>query len=357
MNTIDSMVKTLAAGALARPDAGPALLDAYVQVKSLLETRYGIDLDGLEKRPDSAARQAVVVEELTDVNAAGDAELLDALDELAAVLAGNQAAQAASQVIGVDLADVRAQFLNVSNVASTGCGVVVDGATIEGGIEISGVHAGYTKPPASSPQDQPLPKESTQPSIRLLFLAANPSDQARLNLAEESRCIDRSLRMTEYRDRFDLQVHFAVRAGDLQELLLRHKPQIVHFSGHGSPENELIFQDDQGDSHAVSAETLADLFGLLKDNIGCVVLNACYAEGQANAIAEHIHCVVGMADAIGDDAAIAFSTAFYRALGYGRDVSNAFQLAVNAIASENLPDVDVPVLIAAKDPATVRFVA
>ena len=56
---------------------------------------------------------------------------------------------------------------------------------------------------------------------------------------------------------------------------------------------------------------------MLRDNIRCVVLNACYSEAQAQAIAEAIDCVVGMTSAVGDDAAIEFATAFYRALGYG----------------------------------------
>ena len=62
------------------------------------------------------------------------------------------------------------------------------------------------------------------------------------------------------------------------------------------------------------------------------MLNACYSEAQAQAIAKHIDCVVGMTTAVGDDAAIDFATAFYRALGYGRDVQTAFDLGTNQIA-------------------------
>ena len=54
------------------------------------------------------------------------------------------------------------------------------------------------------------------------------------------------------------------------------------------------------------------------------MLNACYSEPQAAAIAEEIDCVVGMASDIEDAAAISFSAAFYQALGYGKDVATAF---------------------------------
>jgi hypothetical protein len=92
--------------------------------------------------------------------------------------------------------------------------------------------------------------------------------------------------------------------------------------------------------HALSA-----LFSILKDNIRCVVLNACYSEKQARAIAEHIECVIGMSNAIGDLASIDFSVAFYRALAYGRDVKTAFDLGCLQIDFNNLNEQDVPKLL------------
>jgi hypothetical protein len=197
---------------------------------------------------------------------------------------------------------------------------------------------------------------SAQAQIKILFLAANPQDITRLQIDEEMRAIDQALRMTEYRDRFDLRSHWAVRYSDLQELFLRYRPHIVHFSGHGSPVGEIILQSEHG-IHPVSAKALSSLFSILKDNIHCVVLNACYSEVQAAAIAEHIDCVIGMSDAIGDTASINFAAAFYRALGYRRSVKAAFDLGCNEISLANLPDKDIPHLLAAhSDPAQVTFV-
>ena len=93
---------------------------------------------------------------------------------------------------------------------------------------------------------------------------------------------------------------------------------------------------------------------MLRDNIRCVVLNACYSEQQAQAIAEHIDCVVGMTNAVGDDAAIQFATAFYRALGFGRDVQTAFDLGTNLIGLQGLPDEDIPHLVAKRGDAGGR---
>ena len=57
------------------------------------------------------------------------------------------------------------------------------------------------------------------------------------------RAIDGALREAEFRDRFEIHQHWAVRIGDLQEALLRYRPDIVHFSGHGTESSEIILQD------------------------------------------------------------------------------------------------------------------
>jgi hypothetical protein len=144
---------------------------------------------------------------------------------------------------------------------------------------------------------------------------------------------------------------------DLQGYLLRHKPDIVHFSGHGMAASEIILEDNQGKSQPVSSRALSQLFSVLKDNIRCVVLNACYSEQQAQAIAAHIDCVVGMSKAIGDLAAVSFAEAFYQALGYGRDVQAAFDLGCLQIDLKSLNEHDTPKLLAVNsNPEEIVFV-
>jgi hypothetical protein len=209
--------------------------------------------------------------------------------------------------------------------------------------------------PAPAAAEQPKSDKSNE-KIRILFLTANPTDTNRLRLDEESRAIDQSLRRAEFRDRFELEQFQAVRVGDLQECLLRFKPHIVHFSGHGSEEGEIYLQDANGMSKPVSEKSLGKLFSVLKDNIRCVVLNACYSRKQADAIAEHIDAVVGMSTAIGDQAAISFSAAFYQALAYGRNLQTAFDLGTLQIDLESIPEEETPQLIAGRiDAKTMKL--
>lgn len=192
--------------------------------------------------------------------------------------------------------------------------------------------------------------------VKVLFLAANPVDTAQLRLDEEIRAIDLILRQTEFRDRFDIRQHWAVRVIDLQGYLLRHKPDIVHFSGHGSKLSEIILVDSYGSSRPVPTRALSNLFAVLKDNIRCVVLNACYSEKQAQAIAEHIDCVVGMSKAVEDKSAISFAAAFYQALGYGKSISQAFDLGCIQIDLEGLNEQETPKLLCRElNPSQISF--
>ena len=146
--------------------------------------------------------------------------------------------------------------------------------------------------------------------IKVLFLAANPAGTTQLQLGEEIRQIKTKIRAAEHRDALEVTSCFAVRADDLLQALLEHKPHIVHFSGHGSSAGELIVVDDSGKAKAVSKEALVQLFKTLRDNIRVVLLNACYSSSQAEAIASTIDCTIGMNKEIGDTAAIVFAASF-----------------------------------------------
>lgn len=200
--------------------------------------------------------------------------------------------------------------------------------------------------------------EPAHEPLTVLFWAANPIDTDALRLDEEVRTIDERLRASAHRDRFDLRQQWAVRYADLSEGLLRYRPQIVHFSGHGNATGTLVFEDGDGQSAAVGVTALADLFRIAGDDVRCVVFNACYSDEQARAVAEHVDCVVGTSRAIGDESAIRFAAGFYRALGYGRSVQTAFDLGRNEIDLADLDESDTPRLHTRSgiDAGTVNFV-
>lgn len=183
--------------------------------------------------------------------------------------------------------------------------------------------------------------------IPVLFMAAAPtsSGMERLRLDEELREIRTRLQAASLRELFGLEIRMAVRPLDLQQALLAEKPTIVQFSGHGTTAGEIVLESDDGQKHAVDPEALAEMFELVSEHVRCVVLNACYSEAQARAIAKWVDYVIGMNAAISDEASIRFSTSFYLALGEGSDFEHAFRVARNAIRLYKIPEHLTPVLI------------
>jgi hypothetical protein len=174
------------------------------------------------------------------------------------------------------------------------------------------------------------------PNQTILFLAANPKGTARLRLDQELRDIGEGLQRAQKRDQFNLEQRWAVRPRDIQRAMLDLGPNILHFSGHGEGEAGLVFEDEIGNTKLVDGAALASLFELFTDQLNCVILNGCYSEVQAQAIAQHIPYVIGMSKAIGDKAAITFAVGFYDALGAGRNVEFAYKLGCAAVQMEGM---------------------
>ena len=172
--------------------------------------------------------------------------------------------------------------------------------------------------------------------MKILILEANPCQD--LSLDKEIRDLRRVIDEASDRNKFRIKDGAAVRKDQLHELLLsfeaedpKDEPIIFHFCGHGTGEKGLVFEDQQGNGDLVSTNTLKDFFALFEKRVTCVVMNACYSKVQAEAINKHIKYVIGMNQAIEDRAAIAFSIGFYRALGYGKSIEDAFKFGKNAI--------------------------
>jgi len=168
----------------------------------------------------------------------------------------------------------------------------------------------------------------------ILILSSNPNGTSVLDLDREIRDIREGLRRSQNRDHFHIEVRGAVRPEDLRRSLLDVTPQIVHFCGHGTGEDGLVLEDDDGKAQLVKSDKLARLFENFADQVECILLNACYSDVQANALIEHINYVIGMNREVPDAAAIAFSIGFYDGIGAGKSVETAYKLGCSAIETD-----------------------
>lgn len=184
-------------------------------------------------------------------------------------------------------------------------------------------------------------------TITVLFLAADPHGSRsglHLRLDREAREIQHALWNGRERDTLTFVSEWAVRTRDLQAALLRHRPQVVHFAGHGSGSRGIFLEDDAGEPRAVGRDALAGLFGILKPSVRVVLLNACESLPAVDAFSGAVDYCIGMNSRISDEAALTFSAGFYGALAYGRPPDDAFAFGVNRLQLEGIPGSAIPVL-------------
>lgn len=204
----------------------------------------------------------------------------------------------------------------------------------------------------------PEPAQPFAPTaVSILFLAASPADLPSLHLDQEARRVDEALRRGRLGERFRLDQHWAVRAADLLDTLLRHRPAVVHFAGHGDAQGQLYLESDAGRSTPVSPGALARLMAA-PGSVRCAVLNACWTDALADALLAVTACVVGMTSDVGDAAAIAFAAGFYRALADGENVAKAVAAGRAEAVAEGSDEEALAVQLRAADgvdPSAMRF--
>lgn len=129
-------------------------------------------------------------------------------------------------------------------------------------------------------------------TTRILLLASNPQDSEQLRLNSEIHEIEQALKQSNNREQFEFISKLAVQIEDLQREIRQSEASIVHFSGHGAGDRGLVLENNEGKQEPVKNEAIGDLFKLFKNQVECVVLNACNSEAQANGISQHINYVV-----------------------------------------------------------------
>lgn len=184
---------------------------------------------------------------------------------------------------------------------------------------------------------------------KILFFASSPLDTGRLQVEREATAIKIKQEGSTQRDGFLLIQNFATTSDRFLLLVLREKPYILHFSGHGQNKTDktqggLVLSDDRNYSQTVSAEALSRLFANLPFKVKCIIFNACHSEEHGKALLPYVDYVIGMSTAVTDATAIKFAEGFYTALFEGMEIETAFQMALFAVQAHNL-GVNVPVLL------------
>lgn len=143
MTPNELLVHTFIAGATAvRAATCPAAIrSAYsALVAELRHAHPDLDLSAIERRPTSPHSRGLLAEELAELGDNFAPELLAVAHTLLAAL--TQAAPATATAIGVDLQEVKAAYLRLSNIRASGVGARVVQSEFTGGVELGDVQAG-----------------------------------------------------------------------------------------------------------------------------------------------------------------------------------------------------------------------
>ncbi len=238
----------------------------------------------------------------------------------------------------------------------------------------------FTRSVLTAVPDDRIPMRN--PPMRMLVVAAQPAALEALSADEEEQLILRSFQDLERERLATVEVMLAATPDALHERLRsfaeagRREDQfdIVHFIGHGEYNTEqdegyLIFEDENGGTHPVSAECLREI--LCHRGVRMVFLNACetgtvgrsqfpfdFNRGVApKLVGGGIGVVVANQYKVLDVSATEFAKHFYRAIAQGAtvgDASREARVAVNYSITGECIDWAVPVVYA-RDPALRLF--
>lgn len=191
---------------------------------------------------------------------------------------------------------------------------------------------------------------TSTPPLRILGMTALPGDLGALDADAERR------RLHDVLEPFEASGLVAVdwvpgqSYEAAQDALLRGC-QVFHFIGHGGfdpdrGEGIIAFADERGRRQPVAASRLADLLSVADPMPRLVMLNSCQTaagsaadvfSSTAATLVRTVPAVVAMQFAVTDDAAAAFSRAFYKALVNNRGVDEAVRYGRIALSGWN-PD-------------------
>jgi nucleoid-associated protein YgaU len=199
--------------------------------------------------------------------------------------------------------------------------------------------------------DQPAPTLVIKPPLRLLVAIAAPKDVPQLSIGAELSRLDGALQDLIAQGRVIATRLEHATLDRLDDALLRHKPHLLHFIGHGDfiGDDGVIFLETEGDD-AADPITGRRLAVLLRNHLGSlrfVFLNSCLGATASrrdpfggvaqNLIRRGIPAVIAMQFPIPDTAALALARSFYRYLAAGQPVDTALTSARAVLFARGYP--------------------
>jgi hypothetical protein len=161
--------------------------------------------------------------------------------------------------------------------------------------------------------------------VAVLCLQAGPASLNQLQLRQEHAVL-RQIAARRGQRALTVTANPATRRDDIVAEILAARPDIVHFSGHGTADGRLVFEGEGRATVTVTVDALASVLRVLPESLPCLVLGSCFSASYAGRLLGAARSVTGSATALPDEAAIEFTRGFYTALAVGgTSVAKAYE--------------------------------
>jgi hypothetical protein len=119
-------------------------------------------------------------------------------------------------------------------------------------------------------------------------MAANALKNVLLDLDNEARAIQENIQKSAYRASINFVTRWAVRPLDILQAINEINPQLIHFSGHGLENDEIVLQGEDGQPKKVRLSAIVQVIMSAADTIRMVYFNMCCTEDEAQAVVKYV---------------------------------------------------------------------
>jgi hypothetical protein len=154
------------------------------------------------------------------------------------------------------------------------------------------------------------PKIISNSPVRILFMAAQPDDNVRLQSEFDDIVSKVQLRIQDDSLLFLLPTWNT----DYDKFLSRlnnDRPNVLHYSGHGDKDGIHLINNVNQSTQVLSNKYLDDIFEGTKNYLELVILNSCFSSEQADIISKHGIYVLGIHDIMDSAIGVELAKNFY----------------------------------------------
>ena len=165
--------------------------------------------------------------------------------------------------------------------------------------------------------------------LTILFLGLDIKDMEILKSNEEFQLIYDIIEESEYKDYIQIIPALSIKRNQLRSKILKYRPQVLHFVGHGIEKIGTIFPGDNLDTDSNTLEfDLISTIEKYSNFIKLVVFNTCYTGDLAKKLKNVIDISIGVNETVDDDGAISFTRGFYRVFCNGENIYDSFEKGI-----------------------------